>query len=327
MPISVIISNFNGARWLPRLLETLKAQRDVTLELIVVERNSKDESLAILAEHPDVRVVNEPPESGLVAGYAVGARYAKHELLFFCNEDMAFEPDCLRLVELQFAVEPRVGAVMPVQKSYDGTRIVQAGTWFAPTRWYRANPHPRRASVFREVREPEPISGINAGACMITREAYDDAGGWDTTFFLDYEDMDLSLRLWQRGWRCRIEPRAIVYHAVGASNTQPLNGGRTTVGAKRYVAALSNQVTIAIKSFTGVAPLFAPVLLVDRLVRDVVQRRWQDAGLDLDAMLLTLRRMPEIMRYRQQYRTQNATRPGQGFFCDPRFDVANSGRS
>src|SRR5690242_16547252 len=102
MPISVIISNFNGAKYLPKLLETLKGQRDVTLELIVVERNSTDDSRKILAEHPDVKVIPEPPETGLVAGYAVGARSAQHDLLFFCNEDMWFEPDCLRLVEQQF---------------------------------------------------------------------------------------------------------------------------------------------------------------------------------------------------------------------------------
>jgi N-acetylglucosaminyl-diphospho-decaprenol L-rhamnosyltransferase len=326
MAISVIVSNFNGARYLPRLLETLKAQRDVELEIIIVDRNSTDASAEILAGHPDVRVIQEPPESGLVAGYAVGVPYAKHDLFFFCNEDMAFEPDCLALVTAQFAADDRVGAVMPIQKSYDGSRIVQAGTWFAPTRWYRDNPNPFRASVFRDVAEPEPISGINAGACMITRAAYEDVGGWDTSFFLDYEDMDLSLRLWQRDWRCRIEPRAVVYHAVGASNAQSLNGGRTNVGAKRYVAALSNQVIIAMKSFTGAAQLAVPVLLVDRLARDVLTRRWREAALDIDAMGLTLKRLPDVMRYRREHRRWNDGRPGQAFFGDPRFDVAR-GRS
>lgn len=326
MRISVIVSNFNGARYLPRLLETLKAQRDVELELIVVDRNSTDASAEILAQHPEVRVVKEPPESGLVAGYAVGVPYATSDLLFFCNEDMAFEPDCFALVAAQFAVGERIGAVMPIQKSYDGTRIVQAGTWFTPTRWYRDNPNPFRASVFRDVHEPEPISGINAGACMITRAAYEDVGGWDASFFLDYEDMDLSLRLWQRGWHCRIEPRAIVYHAVGASNGNALNGGRTSVGAKRYVAALSNQVVIAMKSFTGAAQLAVPALLADRLLRDVLTRRWQAAALDIDAMALTLRRLPDVMRYRREHRRWNQDRPGQAFFDDPRFDVGH-GRS
>ncbi len=321
MAVSVIVSNFNGARYLPKLLESLKSQRGVELEIIIVDRNSSDDSARILAAHPDVRVVPEPPESGLVAGYAVGARHARHEYFFFCNEDMWFSPDCLALLIQQFSAAERVAGVMPLQKTYDGSGLVNWGTWFTNARWYRSNPHPFRASVFRDVSEPETISGINAGACLIARSAYEAVGGWDTSFFLDYEDMDLSLRFWQQGLVCRIEPRAIAYHDVGASNGKPIEQGKITVGEKRYVAALSNQVIIAMKSFTGFGPLAAPVLLGDRLLRNVFMRRWDHAKLDLRATWLTIRRVPATLRHRKLNRVWNRDRPGQGFFSDPRFDV------
>jgi N-acetylglucosaminyl-diphospho-decaprenol L-rhamnosyltransferase len=327
MAISVIVSNFNGAKYLPKLLQSLKEQRDVELELIVVDRNSKDDSPRILAEHPDVRVVQEGPESGLVAGYAVGATYAKHEYLFFCNEDMWFSPDCLSLLLRQFSVEgERVGAVMPVQLSYDGSRVVNAGVWFTKSRWYRDNPFPFRASISVETHAPERISGINAGACLISRTAYDDVGGWDTTFFLDYEDMDLSLRLWQRGWDCRLEPRALVYHAVGASNTQQLGPGRSTVGRKRYVAAFSNELAIALKSFTGPAPLLVPVLVAERLARDLLKRRFDNVLLDLAAARLTLARLPKFLHHRREQRAWNRERPGQRYFSEVAFDADQAAR-
>ncbi len=129
MSISVIVSNLNGARFLPKLLKSLSEQRGVNLQIIVVDRESKDESAQILARRPNVEVISEPPESGLVAGYAVGARSARHEHLFFSNEDMWFSTDCLRLLEEQFSAVERVGAVMPFQLSYDGTRMVNGGTW------------------------------------------------------------------------------------------------------------------------------------------------------------------------------------------------------
>lgn len=319
--ISAIASNFNGARYLERLLDTLKAQQGVELQIIIVDRHSTDGSDAILARHPDVLVVKEPPESGLVAGYAAGFPHARHELLFFSNEDMWFEPDCLRLVAEQFQAEERVGGVMPIQRSYDGERLVQAGSWFQRTRWYRANPNPLYASVFRDVTEPEPISGINAGACMLTRAAYEDVGGWDPTFFLDYEDTDISVRLWQHGWRCRIEPRAVVYHAVGATNQHVLTRQKTSVGQKRYSCALSNQVVIAMKTFTGPARLAAPALLADRMLRNLLMRRFYLLPLDVKAIELTLRRLPDVLRYRRENRTWNERRPGQAFFADPQFDL------
>lgn len=96
--VSVIVSNFNGAKYLPRLLETLLAQRGVRTQIIVVDRNSSDDSAKILAAASEVVVVRERPESGLATGYAIGAEHATEELLFFCNEDMWFDPDCLRLL-------------------------------------------------------------------------------------------------------------------------------------------------------------------------------------------------------------------------------------
>ena len=42
--ISVIVSNFNGARFLPRLLATLRDQREVSAEIIIVDRRSTDDS-------------------------------------------------------------------------------------------------------------------------------------------------------------------------------------------------------------------------------------------------------------------------------------------
>jgi GT2 family glycosyltransferase len=321
MAISVIVSNFNGARYLPRLLETLRAQEGVTLEIIVVDRLSSDESKAILAKHPDVRVLDEPPESGLVAGYASAVPHARYENLFFCNEDMWFEPDCLTLAERQLDRSAGVFAVMPLQLTYDGSAVVNAGTWFTGALWHHPNPWPFRASVHCRPTVAEPISGINAGACLIAREAYDEVGGWDPTFFLDYEDLELSIRLWQRGWSCRVEPRAIVYHAVGASNAKTIQNGRSTVARKRYVAALSNEAVIALKSFTGFAWLCAPALFLDRALRDLGRWRLESLGLDVRAAWLTLKRVPTILEYRRANRELNAQRPGQRFFSDARFDI------
>src|SRR5438093_346822 len=206
MAISVIVSNFNGAKYLPRLLQTLKNQEEVTVEIILVNRNSTDQSSAILSWHPDVKVVNEPPESGLVAGYAVGCRHARFDNLFFCNEDMWFSPDCLRRLEGLFDVHPRCGAAMPAQLTYNADAVVNSGVWFRRSRWDRVSPFPFRQWIYNITKHTSVVSGINAGACLIRRIAYDEVGGWDTTFFLDYEDGDFSLRLWQRGWECFVEP-------------------------------------------------------------------------------------------------------------------------
>src|SRR5437762_12512077 len=108
MAVSVIISNFNGACWLPRLFESLHAQQSVDLEVVVVDRYSTDESEHILAAHPETKIVKEPPESGLVAGYHAGAGVAQYDHLFFCNEDMWFARDCLLRLEREIDLARKV---------------------------------------------------------------------------------------------------------------------------------------------------------------------------------------------------------------------------
>jgi hypothetical protein len=101
-----------------------------------------------------------------------------------------------------------------------------------------------------------------------------------------------------------------------------INKGRSTVSRKRYVAGLSNQVVVALKAFTGWAPLLAPAIIVDRVLRDVARRRFENVRLDLEAALLTARRMPRVLEYRRANRAINNDRPGQDYFRDHRFDVA-----
>lgn len=60
-------------------------------------------------------------------------------------------------------------------------------------------------------------------ACLIKRELINHVGFLDGTYFMYYEDTDLSLRAWRNGWDIYYEPEAIVYHKHKAStNAQSL---------------------------------------------------------------------------------------------------------
>jgi GT2 family glycosyltransferase len=312
--VSVIVSNFNGAKWLPRLLETLKAQEEVELEIIIVDRNSTDESAAILASHADVKVVSHRPETGLVCGYDEGFALATHDLLFFCNEDMWFEPTCLRRVSEVISLKDRIGAAMPVQWTYDLKEIVNCGAWFQDSVWNPTNPYPFKRSVSHLKPQTSIVSGVNAGACMVHREVYKAVGGWDRSFFLDYEDMDLSIRLWQKEWKCYVVPAAKVGHAVGASNSKAIDGGKQKVSRKRYIEGTSNVTAIAIKTFTGISVVLPFIGLMDRLARNLVHLRFERAWWDLQVFLDILKRIPNLKEFRDSNAHWNQIRPGQMYF-------------
>jgi GT2 family glycosyltransferase len=315
MAVSVIVSNLNGMKFLPRLLDTLRGQRGVTAQVVIVDRLSRDGSAEYLAGHPDVTVVREPPETGLVSGYAAGFPYARHEHLFFCNEDMWFDADCLRLLEERIDRNAGVVAADPWQWTYDGTRLIHAGTRFHPALWNPLCAYPFRRLAFTEpVGCGEVVPFPCAGAFLIHREAYEAAGGWDRSFFLDHEDIDLFIRVWQLGWRCVSVPAARVYHAVGASNGQHLDAIDTPVKRRRLISGLSSTAIIGLKYFTSAAlcyPLLFPLLAI---FKEAVRLRPGRTWLSVLAAREVARRSGAALRFRSRWAGHNRRRPGQEFF-------------
>jgi GT2 family glycosyltransferase len=320
--VSVIISSFNGLKYLPRLLANLRAQRGVEVQIIVVDRHSSDGTAEFLAEQKDVLALPYPPEHGLVAGYHFAVGYASHELYFFMNEDMWMEQDCLFHSVNRLRAKDGVAAVMPVQWTYDGKEIVNAGIWYEGCFWNRANPLLTVRNRWHLVKEAVRVSYANAGACLVSKEAYAAAGGWDTSFFLDDEDVDLAIRFWQRGWQCWVEPLAIIGHAVGASNSKSLVAAKTTVSQRRYISACSNTMIMAFKTFSVSAWPRAVLAFLDRSFRDVLKLRWERMNWNIKVARLTLKRLGDVAEYRRTNAKLNAQFPGQQFFRDADFQYA-----
>lgn len=326
MATSVIISNFNGARFLPQLLETLQAQRGVEVEIVVVDRQSTDESAEILARHPQVKVVSEPPLTGLVSGYHRGFAAATHEHLFFINEDMWFDPDCLQRLEKAIDLDRRIGAADPWQWSYDEARWIHGGTRFRRSRWAINGVYPFRSIDFNvALPTGAPIPFACAGAVMIHRRVYEEVGGWDTSFFLDSEDIDFFIRAWQRGWQCVGVPEAKVYHAVGMSNP----GARTAdparpvgAGRRRYISNRIGKTIIAWKLFSPLAAVCTGLgVWLVMFANNTLKLRFEVASWDLAAAAEILRRLPAALAFRRANREFNRQHPGERFFLEAGFNL------
>jgi GT2 family glycosyltransferase len=318
--VSAVVSNLNGERYLARLLDTLAAQKGVVTEIIVVDRHSADKSGEILQRYPAVRVVREPPESGLVSGYAAGASHASHPLLFFCNEDLYLGQDCLFDLASHIDLKRRIAAADPWQWTYDGSTWIHGGVRFRPSAWDFNSPLPFRSQnpVARLV-DGECIPFGCAGAVMVHASVYDEIGGWDTSFFLDDEDVDLFLRAWQRDWTCVTVPSARVFHAVGASNENVVGTRPQPVSQRRYISNRSNVTVVALKYFSPAVATLGLVMWVTTLLKDVVLFRLRMVWLDLLVLREITRRLPAVLAFRRRNRTWNRAKPGERFFLHPEF--------
>jgi GT2 family glycosyltransferase len=65
---------------------------------------------------------------------------------------------------------------------------------------------------------PRPVDYVS-GACLLLRQsAHNDVGGFDDTYFMYAEEVDLCYRMRQGGWQVWYQPEAEVLHMGGGSS-------------------------------------------------------------------------------------------------------------
>ncbi len=276
--VSVIVVNYNGAHLLPECLASLAAQDHDDVEVLVVDNGSADESEAVAARYP-CRFVPLSANAGLPAAYNRGAALATGEYLFFVNNDMRFDPACVRRLAEALDQAAEVFAADPLQYNWDGSRVIHARAMLEPATSLREAlssaviPLPPlkmnyTAPAARNIAVPWGC----AGCLMVRRSPFEEIGGWDESFFIDMEDVDLCWRAWLRGWPTVFVPAARLNHKVGASNDEPLRAAKAAPVRKhisrrdfaRLIRQQRNHLRFALKVLD---PRSIAALIAMKLVR------------------------------------------------------------
>ena len=64
---------------------------------------------------------------------------------------------------------------------------------------------------------PRAVDWVSGACICVRRDAFEELGGFDESYFMFAEDMDLCWRAHQAGWEVGVEPRAEVTHVQGVS--------------------------------------------------------------------------------------------------------------
>ena len=210
--VSIVILNYNGRAWLERCLGAAVAELAPDCELIVVDNGSSDGSVDFVQRSfPAVRVISLERNMGFAAGNNAGAQAARGHYVAFLNNDAAPQPGWLSALRNALDGDPHVGiAASCIVFMHDPSVIDSAGDGL--TRWGGAFKRGHGGSV-REALGAGDVFGACGAACLVRRDVFLELGGFDSSFFAVYEDVDLSYRFQLRGYRCTYVPAAVVHHA------------------------------------------------------------------------------------------------------------------
>lgn len=149
-----------------------------------------------------------------------------YEAFFICNPDIHFTEDSITPLLDVLTREPSIGSVGPKLLNDDGTVYPSAreipsvgngiGHGIFGAVWPN-NPWTRRyksSAGYDSVRDAGWLSGA---AVMVKTSVWDAIAGFDETYFLNFEDIDLGFRIGKAGYRNVFVPTTSVVHVGGHS--------------------------------------------------------------------------------------------------------------
>ena len=252
-PVSIIILNWNGQRYLEGCLNSLRAQTFRGFEVVLVDNGSTDGSVGfvrarfgdwLVAQKPRLKLVELAHNEGFSGGNLAGLKHCdpSSRYIVTLNNDTEAEPDWLGGLVAAMEAAPNYGAA--------------CGPMFFASE--RGTPHPRLSSAGIEVRRdglavdrklgqpwqpgetPLEVFGPCAGAALYRRNALEEVGFFDPAFFAYLEDADLAWRLRLAGWPTLYLPEAKVWHAYSGTGGQGSPFKSFQLGRNRLWVILKN---------------------------------------------------------------------------------------
>ena len=195
--VSVIMPAYNSAEHIGEALDSVLAQDWRPLEIVVVDDGSTDDTAAVVRSYPDVVYVRQDNKGPSAARNTAVERSSGEFVANFDSDDL-LPPTRVSDQARYLMTHPDIGAVFGRQQ------WINAPEWMA------------RDSVYGDV------DGIPLSSVMFRREVFFELGGYDTSF-VHGEDMDLLVRMRERGIEYQVIPEIVLYRRYQPSS---LTGGR-----------------------------------------------------------------------------------------------------
>ena len=303
--VSAIIVNWNGAHHLRICLASLLSQSFTSLESIVVDNGSTDDSAEVTREFK-ARWLPLDENVGLAPALNRGAATAAGDFLLFINNDMRFDPGFVAALVEGLRQNEEIFASDGMQFNWDGsdrahlaTRLVSrrprshSSTELVPGLYF----YPKEASN-------ETAVFMGSAACMLVRQRlFEKLNGFDDRLPLGYEDVEICWRAWVQGWKTVYVPTAICWHHIGSS-------GRSQEGMRmNFRGVLRGRLLLASKLLPLRYAIRTWLVSTAGLGKDVGRMRWSFAKDRVKTLATTAGLMPQLLRERKELFANAASSP------------------
>ena len=229
MDLSIVIVNYRTFDLTRDTINSvLEYSHPFSYEIIVVDNASGDDSLERLMNHftDNVRFIASKENNGFAAGNNQALREATGNYILLLNSDTIVWQNCLEEVYDYMEKNADVGACGCRVRLEDGELDKACKRTFPNVKnsFFRLFHIPNRSKDdnynLTDLPDDEvyEIDCLTGAFMFIRKEALDEVGLLDETFFMYGEDIDMCYRIKQAGWKIVYYGRSSITHLKGASS-------------------------------------------------------------------------------------------------------------
>jgi len=227
--ISIIIINYNTASYTLKCVESIKnnTHSKLTYDIIVVDNNSEINDYTHLKENfpkaNHIYLRRSVINTGFGAGNMFGFQFSKSRYTLFLNNDAMLMNDGLTLCYDYMQQHPKAGVCTAQNYDENNKHVISFDhhkgiikLLFGRGLLEKINPeiYPKRK---KEYLKPVNVNYVNGAFMFFRTDIFCEVGGFDTSIFLYFEEMDICTRLKRKGYDSVLLPQAKISHYQGAS--------------------------------------------------------------------------------------------------------------
>ena len=196
--ISLYIPLYNGTKYLAKCLECVLKQTYPIDEILVIDDGSQEKTSEVTSDFP-VKLIKHKYNKGLAAARNTAIMETRNDFIASIDVDCIIEPSWLEECMKNF-LNPRIMAV--------GGKMMEKSHKKMTYRW-RAD-HLKHHWGGKKRVNPAFLSGSNI---VLKKEVFQKIGLYNAKKYkTNYEDVDLSFRIKEKGLDLIYEPKAIAWH-------------------------------------------------------------------------------------------------------------------
>lgn len=227
--LSIILINYNTKGLTEQAVASIfECSPALDFEIIIVD-NSSDPTQQYNLTRDRVRIFNHVKNNGFGNACNIGAANAQGEYLLFLNSDTVMHQGTLEQCVAYLKAHPQVGALGERTLLKDGTLDhackrgfpTPSASFYYFTGLDKKFPKSRKLGAYRQTfldeRSVGEVDAVAGSFLMMPAKIFKEVGGFDESFFMYGEDLDLCYRVKEKGYQVIYYGQASITHLKGQS--------------------------------------------------------------------------------------------------------------